>query len=344
VEGKVGVETEGSESARSGPEREPKKKLEQEKLEREREEECDKKLERERHEEERRKIAERDMREEEEKKRVERLENERLEKERGLELERLTKERMEHERQEKQRFDMERLARERVDQERLGNLQQEMEVSRAATAERAAQEWEARLRFGRNPDVPYTPPLSSISPSNNPFFPPQRPILPNNNSSHGSLTATSTGGSHNMPQHDTERIQRYHGELARATAEERAAHEWEAFLRFGRNPAVPYTPPLTPTFSSNNPFLQPQRPAFPVINSPHGSFTITSVGGDQKTTDNSQHITNSNSGNTTTISTINSHNDSSVRISRRMACFLHESRSIPNILHMSFIASRRNYR
>jgi hypothetical protein len=60
-----------------------------------------------------------------------------------------------------------------------------------------------------------------------------------------------------------------------------------------------------------------RHPPFPDIQSSHGTFSMSSVEGDQNNLDSSRHVTNTNSGNTTTSVTTNSNNDSSVRVRRR---------------------------
>ena|ERR1700733_13274822 len=52
----------------------------------------------------------------------------------------------------------------------------------------------------------------------------------------------------------------------------------------------------------------------PHIESSHGTFEFTSVEGNQNHVDSSQHISNSNSNNTTTMKTDNSGNDRSIRL------------------------------
>jgi hypothetical protein len=59
------------------------------------------------------------------------------------------------------------------------------------------------------------------------------------------------------------------------------------------------------------------RPSFPHIQSSHGTFAMTSVGGDHNVVDSSRHVVNTNSGNTTTTVTTDSNNDSSVRVRGR---------------------------
>jgi hypothetical protein len=71
---------------------------------------------------------------------------------------------------------------------------------------------------------------------------------------------------------------------------------------------------LAPTATS---FPQHLPPSFPHIQSSHGTFTMTSVGGDDNVVDSSRHDTNTNSGNTTKTVTKNSNNDSSVRVRGR---------------------------
>lgn len=61
----------------------------------------------------------------------------------------------------------------------------------------------------------------------------------------------------------------------------------------------------------------PPPPSAPHIQASHGKFNITSVGRDQTHIDSSNHVTNTNSGNTTTTITKDSNNDSSVRIRGR---------------------------
>jgi hypothetical protein len=74
------------------------------------------------------------------------------------------------------------------------------------------------------------------------------------------------------------------------------------------NPASP---------QSSNPFLlwrhQLHPMMFPSIQLTNGDIAFTSVGGDLNNIDSSQHIVNTNSGNTTTTITQNSNNDSSIR-------------------------------
>lgn len=70
---------------------------------------------------------------------------------------------------------------------------------------------------------------------------------------------------------------------------------------------------LNPTpMSSPYPWYQ-NHPFLAHIRSSNGQFKFTSIAGNQTSTDSSNHIVNTNSGNTTTTITTDSNNDTSVR-------------------------------
>ncbi|KAF9464049.1 hypothetical protein BDZ94DRAFT_1356243 [Collybia nuda] len=75
----------------------------------------------------------------------------------------------------------------------------------------------------------------------------------------------------------------------------------------------PHGSPVSINVSSSNALRKEPRPPFPNIHSSHGSISITTVDGNQVTTDASHHITNTNSGNTTNTTITGSDNNSSVR-------------------------------
>lgn len=55
-------------------------------------------------------------------------------------------------------------------------------------------------------------------------------------------------------------------------------------------------------------------PSFPNVHSSYGTSNFSAVGGDHSTVDSSTHISNTNSGNTSTTITKNSNNDTSIRV------------------------------
>ena len=100
-------------------------------------------------------------------------------------------------------------------------------------------------------------------------------------------------------------------------------------LRPTANDLHPYSHPVrSDSYPANHPFPrqahscamsvplleQKKHKPFPVIQSSTGQFNITHVGRDQNFVDSSSHVTNFNSGNTTTTITRNSNNDSSIRL------------------------------